>query len=160
MQGHRPTILTAFAVLLAFAGCNSQPPQAAAPVAAAGGQPAAAAKPSDPPATKLTILHRKGSRKGEAHQLVTNGTTVEWEYDQPGYYVNFVGTSPCGVPSIALSSTPGMTEPYTASCKITATQAGLYLYTITNKPSTQPADSKTGKTGTHCEGCVLEMSGS
>ena len=156
MRGQRASILTAFAALLAFAGCNNQQPATAAPGAVSGGAPVPAVKPSDPPAPNLTILHRKGTHKGEAHQLVHLGTTVEWEYDKPGYYVNFVGTSPCAAQSYPLNPTSGTTEPYTASCTITANTPGAsFYYAITNKASTKPADSK-GKTGTHCEGCSLD----
>ena len=165
MQGRRASILTAFAMLLAFAGCNSSQPAAApAPGAVPAGPSPAVAKQIDPPAPNLTIIHRNGTNKGEAHQLVQNGTLVEWEYDKPGYYVYFPDGSPCTSQTnpLPLNSTSGTTEPYTTSCTINTDQHGVPLpYEITKQPPhakpTKPAQSKTSKIGSHCEGCVMEV---
>jgi hypothetical protein len=165
MQGRRATILTTLAVLLAFAGCNNSQPTV---------QPAPAPTPT--PATTpvvnpvLDVLQTDtDTKKDEVRTAsLTPGSSVVTWTSTSAFNVQFdsADTNPCdistaysrSVPFIYNSQEVGSTTKYTVTCTIASkspAQKPPYRYKV--KPGQySPGGSRTGS---HCEGCVMEVDG-
>jgi hypothetical protein len=163
MQELRAPILAGFAMLLAFAGCNNSQPAATPP-------PAAIPMASTPPVNPvLEVLQTAEDKKDEVRTAgLTQGSVVTWTSTTTQFSVQFDSKkmNPCDPKGTSVSPTSSFTylstttSPYTATCTIVDTNSlpsgkVPYRYQVYAVPPGIPYIH----TNSHCEGCVIDMSG-
>lgn len=164
MQGQRAGMLAAFAALVAFAGCNSSPSTTPAPAAPAPA-PVVATSVANP--TLETLQTDDDNKKSEVRiGGLAPGSVVTWT-SAAAFYVQFDSAklNPCDPKGTGVSSISPFTynsttsSPYTATCTIVAPPSGKRAYRYNVYPGQLPPATLRIQTNSHCEGCVIDMSG-
>lgn len=158
MNGLPVKPLLVFSVLLAVAGCNQQPPPAAAPA-----QPAA--QPTRPIAHDASLhVGDHGNRKEVRTAALQTGSVVTWNYSKQ-FYVEFTDDNPCNPPADISHPndypSSGSGSAYTVQCTLAGTGKSPFPYEIHEGAISAAAQKKLDKhhqedMGSHCEGCVIE----